>query len=1282
MAQYDDLIKASAEKWGVPYEKLLAQVDTENAKRDPNAVSGAGAVGIGQIMPKWWMGKYDLNTLEDFKDPAKSINAMAGIMAQHVKQYGSWDAALVVYNAGQGKNNKYINAFNSGDYKSLPQETQDYLRKQGFDLGQAGSRPLPGVLGLSEAAPEVRGDLGMGSNGWASPAQGSGDALVDGLRTSPIGTMLRRSDPLASARGDVQKLSAGSLDLIRGADIGEAGVKFVMRQATDDKSVPELIKLAQENRKAAGTERTMLGDLSYGLGEMAGDPLTYGAVFIPGGAYAKPAQLFSRSLAQMGSTAFRLGAEGALTNVATEAMREESTGTDADFASAIAAGAAFGVGVGAVTGGIKKSLGKAVHKAEAQQTTDFLNRGGTQMDNPTILTPMEIDNLTGIQWKTERGPSGETPKVTERATKMTPIEGIDDSMWKRTIGDLAISGEGDVLHKGSGVSFTASNPMNPLYDQQAKDVFGKKFPTFLDIGDVLGKSSDSEIRDLFWNLGRNTRGYVDGSNGKFGATAQDVKKAMDGRFVDYQLELQRLRDAVNADPSWAQSGITGTRRTNLINERIDAAIRTGDASALTPPEVKLMERRREFYREMQEIQQAPGARWGVDAKPILEKFRENYVPIVYDRAKIREASLRFGGNEKLQDMLGKAFHASYLSDKAIRKAVDEAIAKSDKPKRTPAQFARDTAYGIVHDGKGADGPSSAALSRFMEGQTKGIPSESGFRKARTEFGHDTLIDTPDGNTFKVSDLFSHDIDMIDHAYAARTTGDVATTVGTGLDLPAFAAKVNGILDRTGKGSGLQADGTALQQFINGIYGRGVSSPHARWNAGEQILKNVAFMKSSTYMGVLNYTEIAAGIREHGLSWAASTIPGIGRAFDNLRLGKQTAETKRLAQNIVWGPELDRAIHGTFTELQERNVDRLVNEHADTLMTRALGRVQGATQFAADRWWTAQFLRSSTRNIVESARGEFFADMAHGAHGTKGTGFLSAKRANQASVSAEQLEGIKSLLRETTSVATDGTLTIKNADKLANDPRANDLRRYGQYWSERVIQQNTPSNASRLQGMPVVSLATQFMSFVQRSVNAKLVRGANNVMHGDIGEAIDMLVLAPLLGGLGYAGITYLQSGKYADEADRKQFLRERLGGQGEYGAIVANSLKRTSAGSGPGWLYDFIGQTGVGQAVAPDFFQFAGMGKTSIDANLKREKMQQGGPLGKTIGDAVAQAPAVKLVDNLLGVALAPVDKAVTPSAQFDEIRWMKTMKQNVRGLLPNDPLTQRAFQQWLSDPF
>jgi hypothetical protein len=71
------------------------QINAESAF-DPNAISNAGAVGIAQILPSW-------HPNVDPTDPYASLDYAARLMRGYVAHFGSYQLALVAYNAGPGR---------------------------------------------------------------------------------------------------------------------------------------------------------------------------------------------------------------------------------------------------------------------------------------------------------------------------------------------------------------------------------------------------------------------------------------------------------------------------------------------------------------------------------------------------------------------------------------------------------------------------------------------------------------------------------------------------------------------------------------------------------------------------------------------------------------------------------------------------------------------------------------------------------------------------------------------------------------------------------------------------------------------------------------------------------------------------------------------------------------------------------------------------------------------------------------------------------------------------
>lgn len=113
---YDSLFAAAGARYGVD-PKLLSAVAKAESNYNPNAISGAGARGLMQIMPSTASG-----IGVDPMNPAEAVDGAARILSGNLKKFGSTELALAAYNAGAGAVTKY------GGIPPFA-ETQNYVRK-------------------------------------------------------------------------------------------------------------------------------------------------------------------------------------------------------------------------------------------------------------------------------------------------------------------------------------------------------------------------------------------------------------------------------------------------------------------------------------------------------------------------------------------------------------------------------------------------------------------------------------------------------------------------------------------------------------------------------------------------------------------------------------------------------------------------------------------------------------------------------------------------------------------------------------------------------------------------------------------------------------------------------------------------------------------------------------------------------------------------------------------------------------------------------------------------
>ena len=172
---YRQLAYQTAQKYGIDPDLFVRQIQAESAFR-PDAVSSAGAIGLGQLMPAT---AKELGV--DPNDPVQNLEGAARYMKQQLDRFGDTALALAAYNAGPSRVAKaggvpniketqnYVAKILGGKGgAAMFQEQQNQQQPQGLLGGLLGGQGIGGALGLSE---DFRDRLAMGIMAGSDPRQ-------------------------------------------------------------------------------------------------------------------------------------------------------------------------------------------------------------------------------------------------------------------------------------------------------------------------------------------------------------------------------------------------------------------------------------------------------------------------------------------------------------------------------------------------------------------------------------------------------------------------------------------------------------------------------------------------------------------------------------------------------------------------------------------------------------------------------------------------------------------------------------------------------------------------------------------------------------------------------------------------------------------------------------------------------------------------------------------------------------------------------------------------------
>lgn len=132
-----------AQRYGIDPDLFVRQINQESGF-NPYVESNAGAQGIAQIIPETARAWGVKNVF----DPYESLEVAAKQMANYTKKYGSYEKALIAYNAGEGALQKYGT---NVPYK----ETQNYVKNITGKTGSSNNNMASNVNN-NNSVPQMR----------------------------------------------------------------------------------------------------------------------------------------------------------------------------------------------------------------------------------------------------------------------------------------------------------------------------------------------------------------------------------------------------------------------------------------------------------------------------------------------------------------------------------------------------------------------------------------------------------------------------------------------------------------------------------------------------------------------------------------------------------------------------------------------------------------------------------------------------------------------------------------------------------------------------------------------------------------------------------------------------------------------------------------------------------------------------------------------------------------------------------------------------------------------
>lgn len=1174
---YDSLIKDTAERYGLNHSLFRRQLYQES-RFNPNAVSRAGAMGIGQIMPKTAKA-YGVTDLSTLKDPFFNIDLAGRIMKDNLKYAkGNQYAALAMYNGGTAAMKNYL----KGDYKKLPKETWNYIDTIGDDDRwgeQKVDEAVPSVnpneppkiekslapsedslidrepvftnLDLPEASKEIKPfikdpidedavkaalanttrsrllGISFRSKRWADnryvydPSQDTSDepqvGFTGGLKHGYVPTYLRMS----FADGSIFGEQFAPTDEQRGEILGKVGYNMdryyaVLNGATSMEDVEERLKINEEVIKYRQAEANAgwFSSITSSIGSAVVDPLSY----VPAlGAYGMAGRVLT----------------GAALGAVSNQIDTYVSGAEHDIMEDMLVGAMFGAGIEFAF----KGLGKGGH-----YVGDTARRASIIREYQEAGKDLPSEVFDGIGGSTKVATSlNNLLDNIERRVPLVSTKGVFQALESTNFRKFC---ESVFVDRGSG--YVDENGVHYATRFQGQTVEEKLRAAQIDF-----ENFESGYRESFNNLRK--LGHADAEINL--AICQAIENGVTpSKFVGNE-EFSKI---VESTKDFLQ-------KTSKVGQRGGYVPRVSDPRKVGDLFDPKLPRGHQVERLVDELSHAlvDGAVSNPEVRQrIIDYYKKNvYAKLKAEReAQIAEQAKKKDTNrqEKFED------HLEPLPDEPDWAGVLEWMQKE----------ARSDALGWIDQG--------ASMGRAII--TDGNIANIKYDPEVTRIPWDTSVATRSGlsidklrrDPLEAVRMHHNKVigDNILLSYGCENLGDFESMLGK-----MWSEEVNSTV---GGRVDAKKFAQAQEQLINMIYNKhhSMSDVNSSWlGAMADVIRNLTFFSKNAMMGMANLFEQGEAIKHYGALQFFKGVPLVKELFDNWTKNGMTNAEIRQAQSLIFGMSVRETglLRDIATESFEKQLRRFNGDKAKSILVAATDTLAQASPFT-------KFLQNTENSIVEASQGMFLGELIQYAHNKSISkkGFLNKELMQRNGISQENFDNLLKILKESTTVGKNKEITIDNLDAiLSKDPAAlATLRRMGDYVAHEVIQKNTLGDTFLWEGAqknPFMQLLLQFKTFALRSYDKRLKKILGRMAEGDaLGQAYSIF-LSTALGTVGALTNTLINTAGM-DEEQRKEYLKKTLKYDSEEGLTLdtafqvgINGVMRSSVAAFPSLILNTLG---------------------------------------------------------------------------------------------------------------